>query len=188
MHSPPLSLCPVRGTGKEVEVRDSGSRHHQLCGCCNLQLIQSHVAPSHGPPARVLSPLSLWLQSLSCCLSRVAKRSTPKPRGPLPFPQNRGVSFPHFRTTWTSIYLLASEPRGSPIYFRAAWSTPSFRAAWSPPHLLWSRVVSSFLPQNLLVLPTTLEPRGLFFSPKTLWSSLLLLEPRGLFFFYGCRA
>ena len=25
-------------------------------------------------------------QSLSCCLSRVAKRSTPKPRDPLPFP------------------------------------------------------------------------------------------------------
>ena len=33
MHSPSFSLCPVWGTlsGKEVEVRDSGSGHHQLC-------------------------------------------------------------------------------------------------------------------------------------------------------------
>ena len=71
-----------RVSGKEVEVCDSGYWHHQLCGCCNLQLIQSHVAPSHGPPARVLPPLSSW-QSLSCYLSCVAKRSTPKPHGPL---------------------------------------------------------------------------------------------------------
>ena len=99
-------------------------------------------------------------QSLSCCLSHVAKRSTlelqsslftpsephgplftsPKlpESGPLPFPSEpRGTLLFYFRTTWTSIYLLASEPRGSPIYFRGAWSTP---------HLLWSRVVSSFLP------------------------------------------
>ena len=109
-------------------------------------------------------------QSLSCCLGRVAKRSTPKLRGPLyspsephgplftspKLPDPGPLSFPseprgtllfYFRTTWTSIYLLASEPRGSPIYFRAAWSTLSFRAAWSPPHLLWSRVVSSSPPK-----------------------------------------
>ena len=74
-------------------------------------------------------------QSLSCCLSRVAKRSTPKPHGPLPFPSEPhgplftspklpdplpsppkpcGPLFPFIRTAWTSIYLLASEPRGSP--------------------------------------------------------------------------
>ena len=47
-----------------MEVCDSGSRHHQLCGCCDLQLIQSHVAPSHGPPARVLSPLFFQAKSL----------------------------------------------------------------------------------------------------------------------------
>ena len=58
-------------SGKEVEVRDSGSRHHQLCDCHNLQLIQSHVAPSCGPPARVLSPLSFLAKSLLL----------PKPRG-----------------------------------------------------------------------------------------------------------
>ena len=142
-------------------------------------------------------PFSSW-QSLSCCLSRVAKRSTPKPRGPLPFPSEphgplltspklpdpgplsfpsepRGTLLFYFRTTWTSIYLLAPEPCGSPIYFRAAWSTPSLlqsRMVYSlftleprgllfsppkpcgPPHFLWSRVVSSFLPQNLVVLPS----------------------------------
>ena len=46
-------------------------------------------------------------QSLSCCLSRVAKRSPPKPRGPLPFPSEpHGPLFPFIRTAWTSIYLL----------------------------------------------------------------------------------
>ena len=55
--------------------------------------------------------------------------------------QNRVVLFLYFRTTWTSIYLLASEPRGSPIYFRAAWS---------PPHLLWSRVVSPSLQSHMV--------------------------------------
>ena len=80
---------------------------------------------SHGPAARVLPPLSSW-QSLSCCLSRVAKRSTPKPHGPLYSPSEpRGpLPFP-------------SEPRGSPIhsrtvrppiYFRAIWSTVSMAA------------------------------------------------------------
>ena len=93
----PVPSPGYRVSGKEVEVHDSGSRYHQLCGCCNLQLIQSHVAPSHSPPARVLSPLSSQ-QSLSCCLSHVAKRSTPKPRGPLYSPSDpRG---PH------SVYLL----------------------------------------------------------------------------------
>ena len=64
------------------------------------------MAPSHGPPARVLSPLSLWLQSLSCYLSLVAKRSTPKPRGPLYSPSEPCGPFPHFRTAWFSLFLL----------------------------------------------------------------------------------
>ena len=152
----PVPSSGYRVSGKEVEVRDSGSPHRQLCGCCDLQLIQNHAAPSHGSPARVLPPLSSW-QSLSCCLSRVAKRSTPKPRGPLyspselrgplftspklpdpgplPFPSEpRGTLLFYFRTTWTSIYLLASEPRGSPylLQSRMVYST-YFGAAWSPP-------------------------------------------------------
>ena len=102
----PVPSPGYRVSGKEVEVRDSGSWHHQLGGCCNLQLIQSHVAPSHGPPARVLSPLSLWLQSLSYCLSRVAKRSTPKPCGSLYSPSEPCGPFPHFRTAWPSPFLL----------------------------------------------------------------------------------
>ena len=72
---------------------------------------------------------SSW-QSLSCCLSRVAKRSTPKPhgplyspsepRGPLPFLQNRMVLPIHSRTVWP------------PIYFRTSWSSPFLlRTAWS---------------------------------------------------------
>ena len=96
-------------------------------------------------------------QSLSCCLSYVAKRSTPKPRGPLYSPSEPRGPFPHFRTAWSSSFplrtswfsyslqnrvapyllqnrvvfylftleprgLLSSEPRGSPIHFRAAWS------------------------------------------------------------------
>ena len=124
----PVPSPGYRVSGKEVEVRDSGSRHHQLCGCCNLQLIQSHVALSHGPAARVLSPLSSW-QSVSCCLSRMAKRSTPKPRGPLPFP-----SEPHgpLFTSEPCGLLLPSEPHGLllqsvtpasiPVFFQLYWA------------------------------------------------------------------
>ena len=67
----PLPSPGYRISGKEVEVRDSGSQHHQLCHRHDLQLIHNHVAPSHGPPARVLSPLSF---QANCLL-------LPKPRG-----------------------------------------------------------------------------------------------------------
>ena len=52
-------------------------RHHQLCCRHNLQLIQNHVAPSHGPPARVLSPFSFPARSL-LLPKPVAKGSTLK--------------------------------------------------------------------------------------------------------------
>ena len=70
-------------------------------------------------------------QSLSCCLSRVAKRSTPKPHGPLYSPSEPCAPFPHFRTVWSFSPqnlmvllftpepcgpLLASEPRGSLLF------------------------------------------------------------------------
>ena len=134
-----------RVSGKEVEVRDSGSRHHRLCSCCNLQLIQSHVAPSHGPTARVLSPLFLPAKSLllpkPCGKKKHSKTTWSSPLSFRtvwsfsPF-QNLVVLLFYFRTTWTFIYLLASEPRGSTLSFRAAWSPPfSPKTLWSSP--LW---------------------------------------------------
>ena len=131
----PVPSPGYRVSGKEVEVRDSASRHHQLCGRCNLQLIQSHVAPSHGPPARVLSSLSSR-QSLSCCLSRVAKRSTPKPHGPLYSPSEPCGPFPHFRTVWSSSPFQNCVALS--IYFRASWSSSfPLRTAWSSFLSLW---------------------------------------------------
>ena len=64
----PLPNPGYRISGKEVEARGLGSWHH-------LQLIQSHVAPSRGPPARVLS--SLFLQAKSLLLPK-----PPEPCGP----------------------------------------------------------------------------------------------------------
>ena len=139
-------------SGKVVEVRDSGSWHHQLCGCCNLQLIQSHVAPSHGPPARVLPPLSSW-QSLSCYLSCVAKRSTPKPHGPLYSPSEPCGPFPHFRTVWSSSFPLRTS-WFSPIHSRTVWSPIYFRTAWSS---------LSFTSEPHSPLPFPSEPRGSLF-------------------------
>ena len=88
----PLPSPEYRISGKEVEVRDSGSRHLQLCGCCNLQLIQSHVAPSHGPTTRVLFPLFFLAKSLLM----------PKLRGKKEHPKTTWSSLFSFRTTWSS--------------------------------------------------------------------------------------
>ena len=66
---PSLGYCI---SGKE-EVNSSGSPsiqaaarfwHHKLCCCHDLQLIQTHVAPSHGPSSRILSPLFFPARSL----------------------------------------------------------------------------------------------------------------------------
>ena len=89
-----------RVSGKKVEVRGTGSRHHQLCGCCSLQLIQNHGAPSHGPPAGVLSPLFFLAKSLLL----------PKLRGKKK-PSKTTWSFPiHSGTAWSSPF--PSEPHG----------------------------------------------------------------------------
>ena len=133
----PVPSPGYRISGKGVEVLDSGSRHHPLCGCCNLQLIQRHVAPTHSPPARFLSPLffpakslllpklrgkkkhskTTWSSSFPSIRTAWSSPFTSEPCGPLPFPSEpRGppLSPIHFiRTAWTSIYLLASEPPGS---------------------------------------------------------------------------
>ena len=80
-------------------------------------------------------PFSLWLQSLSCCLSRVARRSTPKPRGPFHSPSeprgppllrllhlrlNPSVHFPfqpHFRLLLQSV-----TPASIPVFFQLYWA------------------------------------------------------------------
>ena len=99
-------------SGKEVEVRDSGSWHHQLCGCRNLQLIQSHVAPSLGPPARVLSPLFFPAKSLLL----------PKPRGKNKHPKTTWSSPIHSGTSWSSLFT-PSEPR-DPLSFHSELRGP----------------------------------------------------------------
>ena len=124
-----------RVSGKEVEVHDSGSRHHQLCGCCNLQLIQSHVAPSHGPPAGVLSPLFFPAKSLLLPKLRGKKEHpkttwsslfSPKPHGPLSLwlPRlglNPSASLPlkpHFRLLLQSV-----TPASIPVFFQLYWAS-----------------------------------------------------------------
>ena len=66
-------------------------------------------------------------QSLSGCLSPVAKRSTPKPRGPLYSPSEPCGPFPHFRTAWPPIYFRTSWSSSFPL--RTTWSSPSMAAA-----------------------------------------------------------
>ena len=108
----PVPSPGYRISGKEVEVRDSGSRHHQLCGCCDLQLIQSYVAPSHGPPARVVSPLFFPAKSLLL----------PKPRG----------KKKHLKATRSSPIHSAKAACFSPFFPKTSWSSLfSFRTTWS---------------------------------------------------------
>ena len=120
MHSPsplPVPSPGYRISGKEVEVCDSGSWHHQLCDCCNLQLIQSHVAPSHGPPARVLSPLFFPAKSLLL----------PKPHGPSLSLRTAWSSSFYFRTSWPSFPF--QNRLALLTHFRTTWSSPSMAAA-----------------------------------------------------------
>ena len=88
IHSPSFSPLPSWGyriSGKEVEVHDSGSWHHPLCRCRDLQLIQSHVAPSHDPLTRVLS--ALFFPAKSLLLSKPhGKREHPKATWSQPTP------------------------------------------------------------------------------------------------------
>ena len=65
-------------------------RHPLLRGHHDLQVIQNHVAPSYGPPARVLSPLFFQAQSLLL----------PKPRGKKEHPRAAVPAFT--KTTWSA--------------------------------------------------------------------------------------
>ena len=151
----PVPSPGYRVSGKEVEVCDSGSRHHQLCGCCNLQLIQSHVAPSHGPPARVLSPLFFLAKSLLL----------PKPRGKKKHSKTSWSSLLSFRTVWSF-----SPFQNCVVLFLSPQNLVVLSSFTSEPH----GPLSIYLLQNLVVppftselrgLPLPSEPHGLLFSP-----------------------
>ena len=119
-----------RVSGKEVEVRGSGFWHHQLCGCCNLQLIQSHSAPSHGPPARVLPPLFFPAKSLL-----------------LPKPHDKKQ---HSKTTWSSLLSFRTVGSFSPFQNCVVLFL-------SPQNLV---VLSFFTSEPHGPLPFPSEPRG----------------------------
>ena len=96
-HSPSFSLCPVWGTvisGKEVEVRDSGSRHHQLC-CC-------HWVPTLTKPR---GPLPLLRQSRVVWLPRLGLN----PSASLPLQ-------PHFQLLQSFI------PASIPVFLQIYWA------------------------------------------------------------------
>ena len=165
-----------RVSEKEVEVRDSGSRHHQLCGCCDLQLIQSRAAPSHGPPARVLFPLFFLAKSF---LLR-------KPCGKKKHSKTTWSSLLSFRTSWFSSFpsephgpLLTSpklpdpgplsfpsEPRGTLLFY--------FRTTWTSIYLLASEPrgsLSLWLPRLRVCSSSTLcWLCQVFACPHKLWN------------------
>ena len=151
MHTVLPSPCAQSGyrvSGKEVEVHDSGSRHHQLCCCNNLQLIQSHVVPSRGPPARVLSPLFFQAKSLLL----------PKPRGKREHP----------KAVWSSPFS-AKAMWSSPFSAKAMWSSPGIAAvpgfksqrqsSSAAPFLTPSTISSSF--QSVASIPYSSSFTGL---------------------------
>ena len=71
-------------------------------------------------------PFSSW-QSLSCCLSRVAKRSTPKPRGPLYSPSEPCGPLPFPSESRGPLF--TSEPRGLPFLWLPGLGFKSQRPA-----------------------------------------------------------
>ena len=139
-------------------------QHHPLCRRHYLQLIQSHVAPSYGPLARVLCPLVFQAKSLQLPKTR-GKRSILKlhnpnlhqshvipkrPAGPLHLGLNPSANLPpqpHFRLLPQSV-TPASIPVFSQLYWAAivslgrcgpvAWSqsSPSFYAGAVPSYII----------------------------------------------------
>ena len=96
---------------------------NQLCHHHDFQLIQSHVAPSHGPPVTVLSLLFFLAKSLLL----------PKPRGKKKHSTTTWSSLLSFRTVWSSLFFsrtawfspFPSEPHGPP---RSMAATPRFKS------------------------------------------------------------
>ena len=106
----------------------SSSTNRSLCRHRDLQLVQSHVAPSHGSPARALSPLFFQAKSLLL----------PKPHG----------KREHLKAVWSSsvwLLCLGLNPRANlPLqpHFRLL---PPLAAAASIPvffQLYWAAIVS----------------------------------------------
>ena len=128
-------------------------------------------------------PFSSW-QSLSCCLSRVARRSTPKPHGPLYSPsephgplsiyllQNFVVLpfFTCFRTSWFSLFTSPKlhDPLLSPPKPCGPLSSSEPRGP-----------LSVYLLQNLVVLPLSLQNRVVFLFTPEPCGPLVTSKPRG---------
>ena len=93
----------------------------------------------------------------------MAKRSTPKPRGPLYSPSEPCGPFPHFRTVWSSLFFsrtawfspFPSEPHGPP---RSMAATPRFKSqcpsSFAAPFLTPPTV--SYTCQHPCILPALL--------------------------------
>ena len=106
-------------------------------------------------------PFFSW-QSLSCCLSCVAKRSTPKPRGPLPFPSELHGPLYLLQILVALSLLLQNH--------MALFLSPQNLMVLSSLHQ--SCLILSLLLQNLVILPFTPEPCGpLFIYLRTTWPS-----------------
>ena len=119
-----LLLLPSRGyciSGKEVEVRDSGSRHHQQCRCQAVPALRKRLSPYSTKTAwsSVLSSKTAWSSPPPKLCDPLP--SPPKPPGPLSSPSepcgplslwlpclglNPSASFPlqpHFRLLLQSV-------------------------------------------------------------------------------------
>ena len=125
-------------------------------------------------------------QSLSCCLSRMAKRSTPKPHGP-PYSlhQNRVVLFTLLQNRVALSF--TSEPHG-PLFTSPKLPDPLpsppkpcgplfpfIRTAWTSIYLLQNHMALFLSPQNLVV-PFLLQSRVVSYllQSRMVYSSLWL--------------
>ena len=154
-----------------------------------MWLLQSPVnpkpwAPSHGPPARVLSPLFFLAKSLLL----------PKPRGKKKHPKTSWSSLLSFRTAWSffpfqNCVALSLSPQNRVVF---SYSLQN-RVA---PYLLQSRVVYSLFTSELHgllftsephgPLPFPSEPRGSPLRSRTVWPPIYFRAAWSTL--YGCRA